>query len=435
MRKSKLLQLGYRDLLLFSIPSMLASVLEPISSVIDTSLVGHLSSRWLAAMGISFTLFSSLTWIFNFLIHNSTQQVSSAKGSGHIGQLRERVKISLFFSIIVGVFATVAMTLGKDLLFAILNTPPELYDDVNKYYSVRVSWHWVVLMLSASLSIIRGMGNTLLPLYIVSISTLLNFLVSYYFLYILKMDISGAAWGTVIANCFALLISLIIIFKEFGFVKVITATSEHGSSFFKFAKNSWHLFGRSFILTSVFFICTRVAATLGENVLAAYQITLQVWLFSSFFIDGLAVTANIYVARLISENKKNEVQAITYKLLKLSIWVGVFLSFLYWVGGETIWFIFTKDKKIFELISSVWVIIWITQVTNSVAYLYDGVFFGLEKFSFLRNHIFFGGLIFLVFATLALHYESFMLLWPGVVSLNIYRAISSHIKFKRMKLI
>ena len=65
------------------------------------------------------------------------------------------------------------------------------------------------------------------------------------------------------------------------------------SPWLHFGKNSWDVFGRSFVLTSVFFLSTRMAAKASTVQLAAHQILLQLWLFSSFFTDGVAMTGTI----------------------------------------------------------------------------------------------------------------------------------------------
>ena len=68
MKNQRPLDLGLKSLLLFSIPSIVSSMLEPLTATVDTALVGQLNTKWLAALAIATVIFSSFTWMFNFLI-------------------------------------------------------------------------------------------------------------------------------------------------------------------------------------------------------------------------------------------------------------------------------------------------------------------------------------------------------------------------------
>ena len=80
----KKLSLTYRSLIFFSIPSILTSMVEVFASGIDTALVGHLSTKALAALAVASTVFNSLTWVFNFLVNASLEAVAHYRGRGDV---------------------------------------------------------------------------------------------------------------------------------------------------------------------------------------------------------------------------------------------------------------------------------------------------------------------------------------------------------------
>lgn len=398
--------------------------------MVDTAFVGHLNSSWLAALAICSILFGSLTWIFNFIVHTSTQAVSAAASRSDNILLQQQIKVSLGVAIVTGLFAFIIMFLFKKLLFSLAATPAEIYHLVDEYYMVRLFFHPFLIVFVALIALLRGLGRVKLSFGIILGTTFLNIFLTWLFLYPLKMSISGAAWGTSIANVLGSFVSVLFLFSDsrvrVGFIKSLPKKDQMLS----FGKNSIHLFGRSLTLSSVFFLSTRFASSLGVETLAGYQISMQVWLFASFLTDGLAITANIYSAHFYGKGEREKIIACSNRLLGLSVIVGALLTLIYWFGREQIWYLFTSEYSLVALIASTWGWIAFSQLPNALTYTLDGILFGLEGFSFLRTHIMLGS--FLLFFPLAMYgsySQEISYLWVGIILLNIYRGVSSYYYF------
>ncbi len=433
MSKLNNFSLSYKDLLIFSLPSILSSLFEPLASMVDTAFVGHLNTQWIAALAICSIIFGSLTWIFNFIVHTSTQSVASAYGQQSWKLLQDHIKVSLIVSVGVGIFALLFMMLFKDVLFSLAATSPEIYPFVDEYYSIRLMFHPFLIIFVTLIALLRGLGRVRLSFGIILITTLLNIFLTWLFLYPLQMSIGGAAWGTSIANVFGCLLALYFLFTmnpiRKGFFRGIP-TRGH---WFSFGKSSIHLFGRSLTLSSVFFLSTRFASSLGTDSLAAYQVSMQIWLFASFLTDGLAITANIYTSNFRGRGDFEKLLEVVKKLINLSIGIGILLVAIYWVGREEIWMLFTTDPKLLVAIAATWAFIAFSQLPNAVTYVLDGVLFGLEAFSFLRTNIMLGTLfLYLPLALMVVPQNEISYLWIGIILLNFYRGITSfyYIKYK-----
>ena len=77
-------------------------------------------------------------------------------------------------------------------------------------------------------------------------------------------------------------------------------------------------------MTSSFYLLTRVAG-LGTKNLAAYQLGLQGWLFSSFFIDGFAMSGTILTAEFLAKNDWKSLKVLENKLRNLCLFLGTSL--------------------------------------------------------------------------------------------------------------
>ena len=426
--------LHYKTLLLFSLPSILASLLGPLSGVIDTALVGRLNTSWLAALTVGAIIFNSTSWIFNFLIHTSTQGLSHALATRESSRISESISTPVICALGLGITSVVFLYPFRMHLYVFAGASSSLLSWVDAYFLVRLIGLPALLLYSTLISLLRGFSKVALCLYLALFTTLLNIILSYLFLYQFHWGPQGAAWGSVIADFSGMILSFFFLFSHMSKKNFHFSWRLPRVSWVKFGRNSLNLFFRSLILTSIFFISTKLAGNLGIVSLAAHQIILQCWLISSYFIDGLAITANILSAKYKAKGLKKRFKTLSVRLMILGGGIGLIFNLFFIIGAQTIWQLFTNDFLVIAIMGSIWPLIAYSQVFNAIAFVMDGLLFGTGEFAFLRRHMAMGFLImYLPFAFYSAWYKSFPAIWWGLALLNVYRMASGGIKLKKMQ--
>jgi len=423
---------SYKGLWALSIPSIIAMMLEPISSVVDTALVGRFSTQHLAALAIGATLISSLTWVFNFLVHAPIQGVSDRIGKKQYDEVISLCKISLSLALGLGLLLIIIVYPIRFEIYRFMGAREELLSNCDDYFLTRLLGQSFILLFTVCLSLLRGFAKVRLAMAFIGVSTFVNVTLSYLSLYHFDLGLKGVAASTVIGNAIGFLMAFIQLInakeikQRFWKQRIILKNA------FEIGQNSFNIFLRSFFLTSSFFICTKVASGLGIKELAAYQIMLQIWLFASFFTDGLATTGNIIGARAQLDIHGSELKLIFRKLLIMGLKIGVLFTISYLVFDRFLITRFTTDEDVIAIILSVWPLIALTQAPLSLAYVYDGLIFGLGDFSFLRKHMMIAfSLLFMPCIYLAYAERSFLLIWIGLVLIGLYRLLSNHFCVKK----
>ncbi len=423
----KLSGLRSKDLWWFSVPSIIASVFEPLASVVDTALVGHLDKESLAALALAVAVFNAITWMFNFLVHTSTQAIADHEASRNPDLLRSRVKISLTLATLVGLTCSLFLWIPHDLWFDISGGTPKLRHLYDAYFSPRVGFHVFTVLSITLLSILRGFGRLKLVLALMIVSTVSNIILSWLFLYPMNMGLAGAAYGTIAAHVLTSLLGFYFLFQKeelrLGFFK----SKVMAGQWLKFGKSSFDMFGRSFTLTLCFFSSTRLASRVGVDALGAHQVLLQVWLLASFFLDGLAITGNILGARFYFADQVKRTAIVFKELLKLGLYVGLAFVLIYGIFWNQVIHTFVEDPMILDQLKHLkWPIV-ISQVFSAVAFVFDGLIFGLNGFSFLRKHMMIGAsLTYVPFALISIWQPDLMWIWAGMITLNAYRGLSGY---------
>src|SRR5271168_4115570 len=108
----------YRRVFLLAIPLILANLTEPLLSMVDTILSGHLPSpAVLGGVAVGGIFFNSIYWTFSFLRMATTGLVAQSLGAGDEDQLLHHFGRALLTALLIG---ALILALQKPLISAAL---------------------------------------------------------------------------------------------------------------------------------------------------------------------------------------------------------------------------------------------------------------------------------------------------------------------------
>tara|TARA_B100000886_G_scaffold275263_1_gene199183 strand:- start:61 stop:1359 length:1299 start_codon:yes stop_codon:yes gene_type:complete len=412
------------DLLSLTFPLIVGSLLEPIASVIDNAFVGNLSTKWLAALAFGTMLISSVSWIFNFIVHVTTESISRVFGGDNREQLVALTQVVLLTAFFVGVTGSIAMYLFHPILFSLIGVSSDLEPLTQKYFFIRLLGQPFSILFLASIALLRGVSQVKVSMIVMLCASLLNSGINYYLLYFLNLSPEYAAWGTNISMVFGFLSSIFIYLRKVSIDSLFDKRYFKLGDILQFSSKSKNLFLRSSFLTAIFFISTHIAGTVGVVGLAAHQILLQFWLFSSFFIDGVASLANIYVSRWSNNRDRRRVRWLIRECYIQGVFFACIFSVVYFLFRDYLFGWFTQDPLVVSTLVELWPLVICSQLINAIAFIIDGCLFGDGAFRFLRNMMFFILLfVFLPFAYYAYTESSIRLLWVGLIFVSLFRVL------------
>ena len=422
--------LSYKSLFLFSLPSILTSLLEPLASLVDTALVGQLDTRWLGALAVGTIILSSFTWIFNFLVHATTHGISAADTPATLPLLRERIRICLTVGLGLGLLSALALWPLRFLLYRLAGAGEDLIPLVDGYFSIRILGQPLIILFTTALSVLRGLGRVQIGFGLTALTTAINIAASWFFLYGIQAGLPGAAWGTLIAHLVGALLSLAAITSTPRVCGFWRELSFQKKNWFHFGKNSGNIFLRTSCLSFLFFFANHLAAAQGVTALAAHQIILQVYLLSSYFTDGIAVSANIIGSNALACGDTRRLQNAYRRLLHLGLGVGILFSLFYGLASNHLLGLFSSDGAVLAMALSLWPLVVFTQPLSSLSFTYDGLMFGLGAFASLRTHLMVATLC--IFLPITLFFPpSLGALWSGIIAVNLYRTLALFLYTRR----
>lgn len=190
-----------KSMLLFAIPMILGDLLQQCYNIADTLIVGQfLGEKALAAVGSSFTLMTFITSIILGLCMGSGALFSIRFGQRDENGLKEDICASFFFITAVTILLNIIAYISLSGLRTFLRVPDEVWGDMREYLFIIFMGIPAVFLYNYFASYLRAIGNSVIPLLFLAVSSILNIILDLWFVIGLKIGVAGAAQATVISQ-------------------------------------------------------------------------------------------------------------------------------------------------------------------------------------------------------------------------------------------
>ena len=379
------------DILKLALPNIVTNITVPLLGMVDIAIVGHIGNEtYIGAIAIGTMIFDMIYWNFGFLRMGTSGFTAKAYGANN---MHEAVKILIRGVSLALIIAAILLVLQypiAQLAKLFVKGSNEMISLALQYFYIRIWASPATLGLYAIKGWYIGMQNSKLPMWIAIVLNLLNIIFSLIFVFVFKMNIAGVAWGTVLAQYGGLTIAIVFLFTKYGYLRhfVDFKNSLRISDLKQFFKVNTDIFLRSLCMIAVFTFIPAISSTMGDRILAANTLLMQLFTLFSYMMDGFAYAGESLTGRFIG--------AKNLPLLKKSIkslfyWgSGLTLTFtmLYIFWGRGILSILTNNKDVIDTAMNyiTWTVL--VPVCGFAAFLFDGIYVGATASKSMRNAIF-----------------------------------------------
>lgn len=378
-----------------AIPALLAGITEPVLSITDTAIVGHIKHNGvesLAAAGIVGSFLSMLVWILGQTSSALSAVISQYYGAEKLDVIKPLPGQTILVNVMVGVFLLVLSLPFSSEIFTLLNASGEIMELCLSYYKIRAWGFPLTLFVFGVMGVFQGLQNTVWPMLIALTGALLNVLLDFLFVYgidglIPEMGLEGAAWASLIAQGIMAGLSLYLIHRctPIKIIPVFPAHPELG----RVLGMAANLFLRSLSLNIALLLAVRQAAGLGDSQIGAHTIAINLWLFAAFFIDGYSVAGKILAGRFLGARDYQSLWLLSKQILRYGIGVTLILILSGLLFYNTIGRSFSSDPDVLFSFRELFIWVLLGLPICAVAFIFDGIFKGLGKTRLLRNVLIF----------------------------------------------
>ena len=336
-----------KSMLLFAIPMILGDLLQQCYNIADTLIVGRcLGEKALAAVGSSFTLMTFITSIILGLCMGSSALFSIRFGQKDENGLKEDICASFIFIAAVTVLLNVAAYASLGGLRVFLRVPDEVWGEMREYLFVIFMGIPAVFLYNYFASYLRAIGNSVIPLVFLAVSSLLNIILDLWFVIGFKMGVAGAAQATVIAQYLSglgiMLYTLICYKRVHAIWKISCLKKERISEIVSFSMLTCI---QQSVMNLGILMVQGLVNSFGTVVMAAFAAAVKIDAFAYMPVQDFGNAFSTFIAQNYGAKEKQRIQHGLKAAVCISAIFCIVISAFVFVFAKPLMMIFVDEGE------------------------------------------------------------------------------------------
>lgn len=194
-------------LILFSVPIIISELLQNLYNSVDSIVVGRfVSDAALAAVSVCTPIVQLMVGFFNGMSIGNTVVTAKAFGSGDEEATARAVRYAFSFSVVLGIVVSVLGILLAPVFLDLTGCNEEIYGEAITYLRIYLAGLMFTVIYDAGTGILRAIGDSRTPLYILAFTSVLNIGLDVLFVAVFHWGTAGVGIATILAQGLSMLL-------------------------------------------------------------------------------------------------------------------------------------------------------------------------------------------------------------------------------------
>ena len=377
----------YRRVFLLAIPLILSNLTQPLLSMVDTILSGHLPSpAALGGVAVGGIFFNSIYWTFGFLRMATTGLVAQSHGAGDQDQLMHHFGRALLTAGLIGALLLAVQRPLISAALALLGASSEVHRNALLYCSIRIWSAPAALANYTILGYLLGRQRARTALLLQAAINVVNMAVALTLVLWRHWGVAGIATATMTAEWTGCILGLAIMLAS-GARASHLRWSElvDGASLRRLFALNRDILLRTLSLVAAYIWFTRTGARSGNAILAANAVLINFLWIAGYGLDGFANATEALVGEAIGAGRVADFRAVLKASSVSAFTVSAALSLLYLLFGRNLIAVFTNQEAVRSLAVQYLPWLIVLPLVAVWSFLLDGVFIGATRAQELRD--------------------------------------------------
>jgi putative MATE family efflux protein len=207
----------WKQILIFFWPILLGSLFQQLYNTVDTIVIGKaVGSNALAAVGTTGSIISLLVGFFVGISSGATVVLAQYYGAGNQEGVSKTVHTAIAMSFWAGLLLTVVGIATTRPFLILMKVPDEILDDAALYMKVFYAGIIGNLVYNMGTGILRAVGDSKRPLYVLIVCALLNVVLDLLFVLAFHWAVFGVAFATILSQLVSAVIIVAMLMRSEG---------------------------------------------------------------------------------------------------------------------------------------------------------------------------------------------------------------------------
>lgn len=370
-----------REILRLAVPALGALIAEPAFLIVDAALVGHLGTTPLAGLGIAGAVLQTIVGLMVFLAYSTTPAVARRFGAGRPGEAVSVGVNGMWLALGLGSVLAVIGAVSTPWLVSLFGAGEAVAAEAEAYLVISMWGLPAMLIVFAATGLLRGMQDTMTPLWIAGLGFGANALLNWVFIYGFGWGIAGSAAGTVAAQ-WGMVAAYALVVRRLATRHSASLRAQRDGIRNTASSGGW-LFLRTVSLRIALLATVAVATGIGTEELAGWQIVFTIFSAAAFALDALAIAAQALIGKELGAGDERQVHRVLGRTVAWGVWFGVIVGALIAGLSGVLGIVFTGDPEIAALVQPALLVLAVAQPVAGVVFVLDGVLMGANDARYL----------------------------------------------------
>ncbi len=367
----------------FAIPMIIGNIFQQLYNVVDTIIVGkYIGPGALAAVGSSYAVMVFLTSIILGLCMGSGAVFSYLYGAKEEDKLKNSLFTAFCFIGIVTLIINIGSIIFIDEILHFIQIPTEVLADTKSYLLIIFYGITFTGIYNYFASVVRSLGNSVIPLIFIIISAFINIVLDYIFVVPMEMGIEGAAYATIIAQGFSAVGIAIYSITNVPQIRLNKKNIYLDKSMIKMIVNYSVLSSiQQSIMNFGILMIQGLVNSFGVLVMAAYTAVVKIDSFAYMPVQDFGNAFSTFIAQNKGANKQERIHRGIRSAVKIITIYCVIITVLVIVFAKPLMRIFidAQETEILRIGMQYLTIVSSFYVLIGYLFMFYGLFRGLGK--------------------------------------------------------
>ncbi|MGI6357148.1 MAG: MATE family efflux transporter [Bacillota bacterium] len=363
-------------------PATIENVLQMSVGMVSSAMLGRVGALAVGAVGLGRRITQLIWGIFAAIGTGTTVMVARSVGAGDKQAAGRYGEQAFFLTMgLVVSLATLLFLFARPVLVALYNTSGELLSVGTDYLRIVVWGVPFMAVMQVTGAIMRGAGNTKVPMQVAMLINLINVALSYVLIFgnlgFPALGVIGAAWAQVIAQaCGAALALYIMLYQQEDLLFRLRGVRILWKEVRTVLSIGIPTAGENLFRQLGQILLTSLVVSFGEIALAAHQQGMSAESLSYMPAVGFGMAATAFVGQSIGARSLKLAERYVRELVRWDIILTAFTSFFLIFTPRQVFGLLSNEREVIELGAKYLVLMGICQIPQQLSGLYNGALRG-----------------------------------------------------------
>ncbi|WGD37398.1 MATE family efflux transporter [Lysinibacter sp. HNR] len=362
-------------------PALGALIAEPLFLIADSAMVGHLGAAELGGVALAAAVLQTVIGLMIFLAYSTTPLVARRVGAGNLRGAVSAGVDGLWLAVVIGLVVATLSAVFAQPVISLFTPTPAVAETASTYLTVSLFGIPAMLLVYAATGLLRGLQNTVTPLWVSGIGFAVNIGLNYVFIYVFGWGVAGSALGTVLVQWGMVAVYLIVVHQLVKETRV--SWRPHLPGIIAGATIGGWLFVRTLSLRAAMLTTVFVATHLGTSELASFHVSFTLFSTAAFALDSIAIAAQALVGKTLGEQDIGLTRRMVNRCVYWGIVCGGALTLLFAALSPVLGYVFSTDAAVLAILPPSILVMSLGLSLGGYVWVLDGVLMGAADARYL----------------------------------------------------